>query len=122
MKLFPAKIRAGNIAKSMTSQGNGALLPANVRASDGSRKKKSNFAEYLGTNSRKNWPISQEFHGSFRSKLHQKAIGKKWPILWLFSRQILLEIDWFCADQTSVFNVYLTEVIICSFNNNTLQK
>ena len=122
MKLFPAKIWAGNIAKSMTSQGNGALLPANVRASDGSRKKNSNFAEYLGTNSRKNRPISQEFHGSFRSKLHQKAIGKKWPILWLFSRQILLEIAWFCADQTSVFNVYLTEVIICSFNNNMLQK
>ena len=30
-----------------------------------------------------------------------------------FSRQISLEIDRFCADQTSVF---------CSFNNNTLQK
>ena len=28
----------------------------------------------------------------------------------------------FCTDQTSVFNVFLTEVIICSFNNNTLQK
>ena len=36
--------------------------------------------------------------------------------------QILLEIDQFCADQTSVFNVFLTEVIVCSFNNNTLQK
>ena len=106
----------------MTSQVNGALLPANVRASDRLRKKKSNFAEYLGTNSRKNRQISQEFHRSFRSKLHQKAIGKKWPILWLFSRQILLEIDWFCTDQTSVFNVYLTEVIICSFNNNMLQN
>ena len=38
------------------------------------------------------------------------------------SRQISLEIDQFCADQTSIFNVFLTEVIICSFNNNTLQK
>ena len=28
----------------------------------------------------------------------------------------------FCADQTSIFNVFLTEVIICSFKNNTLQK
>ena len=27
-----------------------------------------------------------------------------------------------CAEQTSIFNVFLTEVIICSFNNNTLQK
>ena len=61
------------------------------------------------------------FRGSFRSKPHQKAIGKKGPILWLFSWQISLEIDQFCADQTSIFNVFLTEVIICSFNN-TLQK
>ena len=63
-----------------------------------------------------------QFRGSFRGILHKKAIGKKRPILWLFSRQISLEIDRFCADQTSVFNVFLTEVIICSFNNNTLQK
>lgn len=25
---------------------------------------------------------------------------KKWPILWEFSQQILLESDWFCADLT----------------------
>ena len=65
--------------------------------------------------------ISQ-FHGKFQGKPHQKAIGKKRPILWLFSRQILLEIDRCCADQTSVFNVFLTEVVICSFNKNTLKK
>ena len=92
------------------------------RASDRSRKKKPNFAGFLGTNSRKNRRILQEFRGSFQGKLHQNAIGKKRPILWLFSRQISLEIDRFCADQTSLFNVFLTEVIICSFNNNTLQK
>ena len=51
-----------------------------------------------------------------------QTIGKKQPILWLFSRQISLEINRFCADQTSVLNVFLTEVIICSFNNNMLQK
>ena len=62
--------------------------------------------------------ISREFRG----KLHQKAISKKRPILWLFSRQISLESDRFCTDQTSIFNVFLTEVIICSFNNNTPQK
>ena len=33
------------------------------RASDRSRKKKSNFAGFLGTNSRKNRPISREFWG-----------------------------------------------------------
>ena len=49
-------------------------------------------------------------------------MAKKRPILWLFSRQISLEIGGFGADQTSVFNVFPTEVIICSFNNNMLQK
>ena len=38
------------------------------------------------------------------------------------NQKILLEIDRFCHDQSSVFNIFLTEVIICSFNNNTLQK
>ena len=38
--------------------------------------------------------------------------------------QISLGIDRFCTFQTSVFNVFLTEVIIKfgSFNNKTLQK
>ena len=62
--------------------------------------------------------ILREFSG----KLHQKVISKKRPILWLFARQISLEVDHFWADQTSFFNIFLTEVIICSFNNNLLQK
>ena len=74
------------------------------RASDRSRTKKSNLAGFLGTNSRKNRPISREFSG-------QKAIGKKRPILWLFSRQILLEINRFRSHQSSIFNVFLTEVM-----------
>ena len=86
-----------------------AQLP--FRASDRSRKKKSNFAGFLGTNLLKKRLILQKIVG-----VHQKAIGKKRPILWLFSRQISVEIDRFCADQTSIFNVFLTEVIICSFN------
>ena len=93
-----------------------------VRASDRSRGKKSNFTGFLGSNSRKNRPISPEFRGKFQGKLRQEAMGKKRPILLLFSRQISPEIDRFCTDQTSVFNVFLTEVIICSFNNNTLKK
>ena len=51
----------------------------------------------------------------------EQSVKKQW-ILWLFSGQISLAIDQFCADQTSTFNVFLTEVIICSFNNNMLQK
>ena len=96
-------------------------LLTNTRASDRSGKKKSNFAGFLETNSRKNRPIQREFRGSFWGKPQQKAIVKKGPILWLFSWQISLEIDQFWADQTSIFNVFLTEVIICSFNN-TLPK
>ena len=34
-----------------------------VRASDISRKKKQNFAGFSRANSRKNWPISQDFRG-----------------------------------------------------------
>ena len=100
------------------------LHPNNIisRASDRSRKKKSNFAGFLGINSRKNQLISRQFCGSFRVKLHQKAIDKKWSILQLFLRQISLGINRLCADQTSIFNIFLTEVIVCSFNNNTLQK
>ena len=40
----------------------------------------------------------------------------------MFSGQILLGIDRFCVDQTSVSKVFLTEVVICSFKNNTFQK
>ena len=60
--------------------------------------------------------------GIFRDKLCQKTISKKQPILWEFWGQILLEICRFCPDQSSIFNISLTEVIICSFNNNTLHK
>ena len=98
------------------------LLYTLYRASDRSQKKKSTFAGILETNSRKNRPISREFRGSFRGKFSPKGIGKKRLILWLFSGQISLQIDQFCTDQTSIFNVFLREVIICSFNNNTLEK
>ena len=81
------------------------------RASDRSRKKKSNFAGFLKTKLWKNRLISWEFCANFRGKLGSKGIGKKWQILGLFSGQISLEIDQFCSDQTSIFNVFLTEAI-----------
>ena len=77
------------------------------------RGKKVKFRRILGTKSQKNRSISWEFSG----QTWPEAIGKKRRILWLFSGQISQEIDRFCADQTSVFNVFLTEDIICSFNN-----
>ena len=56
-----------------------------VKALDRSRKKKSNFAGFLGTNSWKNQLILREFRRSFGDKLHQKAICKKRLILWLLT-------------------------------------
>ena len=73
------------------------------RASVTSRGKKSSFAGFSETDSWKNRPISQKFWGL---KLCQKAVSKKRPISWEFSSQISLEIDQFCADLTSMFNVF----------------
>ena len=84
--------------------------------------KKANFAGFLGANSRKHRPILLHFHGNVWGKLPRKSISKKGRFCGYFWGKILSDIDQFCADQTSVFNVFLTEVIICSFNNNTLQK
>ena len=89
------------------------------RASDRSWKKKVKFCGIFRDKITENLA---DFAGIFGANLARKqSVKKRWS-LWLFSGQILLEIDRFCADQTSVFNVFLTEVIICSFNNNTLQK
>ena len=61
---------------------------------------------------------SVDFTGIFRVNLAGKQSVNKWQILWLFSGKFRK--NRFCADQTSVFNVFLTEDITCSFNNNTL--
>ena len=84
--------------------------------------KKANFAGFLGANSRKHRPILWHFRGNVWGKLPRKSISKKGRFCGYFWGKILLDGDRLCADQTSVFNVFLTEVIICSFNNNTLQK
>ena len=86
------------------------------RASDISQKKKIKFHGIFGDNIAEK---SVDFAGIFRANLAGKQSVKKRRNLWLFSGQISQQIDRFCADQTSVFNVFLTEVIICSFNNNT---
>ena len=49
---------------------------AMYRASGRSRKKKSNFAGFSGTNSRKKRSISREFRGNFRGQLRWKTIVK----------------------------------------------
>ena len=92
------------------------------RASDRLREKKVKFRGIFRDKIAENRPISRNFAGIFRTNLVGKQSVKKRRILWLFSGKTSLEIDRFCVDQTSVFNVFLTEVIICSFNNDTLQK
>ena len=63
------------------------------RASGRSREKKSNFAGFSGTNSRKKRPISREFRGNFRGQFRWKTIGKERPISWELPEQISLESD-----------------------------
>ena len=75
--------------------------------------KKSYFAGFLGANSRKNRPILQHLHRNVWGKLLQKSSGKKGRSCSYIWGKILSDIDRFCADQTSVFNVFLT---ICSRN------
>ena len=70
----------------------------------GRGEKRSNFAGFLGANSRKKRPISREFHGNFRGQFCWKTIGIERPISWELPEQISLESDWFCADVTKVFN------------------
>ena len=89
-----------------------------VRAFDRPQKKSQISRDFQKQNRGK----IGRFRGNFRGKLGRKTIGQKKQILWLFLGRISWEIDRFCPDQTSVFYVFLTEVIICSFNNNTLQK
>ena len=69
------------------------------------RGKKVKFYRIFRANSQKNWPISQESLGNFRDKHHGKTICRKWLILWEFSGQILLEINQFSTDLTSILNV-----------------
>ena len=52
------------------------LLLVLSRASGRSRKKKSNFAGFSGTNSRKKRPISREFRGNFRGQFGWKRLTK----------------------------------------------
>ena len=78
------------------------------RASDRSRKK----VKFRGIFRDKIAQKSADFMGILGANLAGKQSVKRRQILWLFSGQILLEIDRFCSNQTSLFNVFLTEVII----------
>ena len=60
--------------------------------------------------------------GNFGGKLHQETISKKQPISLDFFWANFVKITQFCVDMTSVVNVFLTGIIICSFNNSSLQK
>ena len=73
------------------------------------------------------------FPGNVRDKFGEK-LAYFTAILWEFSRQtspksnvkktadFVVIFRAVCTDETSAFNIFLRDVIICSFNNNTLQK
>ena len=82
-KEFPSSVYRGISSLSYRNINKKVRMVFIVRALDRSRKKKSNFAGFLGTNSWKNQLILREVRRSFGDKLHQKAIGKKRLILWL---------------------------------------
>ena len=60
---------------------------------------------------------STDFAGIFEANRAENQSVKKGRFCGYFQ-----EIDRFCAHQTSVFNVFPAEAIICSFNNSTLQN
>ena len=62
------------------------------------------------------------FHGKFRGKLRQETISKKQPISLDFFWQISLKSINFASIWPALFNVFLTGIIICSFNNSSLEK
>ena len=70
-----------------------------IRASDRSQKESRISRDFQG-----------QIRGNFQGKLRQKAICKKTADFVINFGQISLEIDQFCADQTSIFNVFLTKV------------
>ena len=65
---------------------------------------------------------SADFTGNFGAKLRQETISKKQPILLDFFWQISLKSINFASIWPALFNVFLTGIIICSFNNSSLEK
>ena len=106
-------------------------------ASDVLRKKKQNFAAFSGENSRENRPISRGFSreksqnsqknrlispeisgGNFAKKQSVKNSRFRWVLFWQISPKSIN----FASIWPALFNVFLTGIIICSFNNSSLEK
>ena len=88
-------------------------------ASDISQKKKQNFAGFSGANSRKNRPTSREISDwNFANKQSVKNSRFRWIFFGRFRyyRSILRRYDQRCL------TFFLTMIIICSFNNSSLEK
>ena len=61
---------------------------------------------------------SADFTGNFGGKLRQETISKKQPISLDFFWQISLKSINFASIWPALFNVFLTGIIMCSFNNS----
>ena len=65
---------------------------------------------------------SVDFTRNFAGKLRQETISKKQPIsLDFFLKSSLKSIN-FALIWPALFNIFLTEIIICSFSNSSLEK
>ena len=90
--------------KSVGSHQTTGLLIGPKKKSQISRIFRDRFAAILGANFTEKQSVKNgQFHGNFLGKI------------------ILLEINQFCTDLMSVFNVFLTEIIIGNFNNKALK-
>ena len=65
---------------------------------------------------------SADVTGNFGGKLRQETISKKQPISLDFFWQISLKSINFASIWPALFNVFLTGIIIYSFNNSSLEK
>ena len=63
-----------------------------------------------------------EKSADFTGKLRQETISKNQPISLGFFWQSLLKTINFASIWPALFNVFLTGIIICSFNNSLLEK
>ena len=65
---------------------------------------------------------SADFTGNFGGKPRHETISKKQPISLDFGGEISLKSINFASIWPALFNVFLTGIIICSFNNSSLEK
>ena len=91
-------------------------------ASDNSRKKNSNFMDFQGQIRGKIGQFCGNFAGVFGANFTKRQSVKNGQFCGSFQGKFCQKSIGFALIRPVFFNVFLTEIIICSFNNNTLQN